>query len=82
MKNLFVSNSKGSITRSISTILIGGVLLIVPGLTMKTVMMVIGAMLLVSGLITLILSNLRMNRNRIGFWSVQGVEGHPHGPYS
>ena len=73
MKNLFVSNSKGSITRSISTILIGGVLLIVPGLTMKTVMMVIGAMLLVSGLITLILSNLRMKRNRIGFWSVQGV---------
>ena len=36
-------------------------------------MMVIGAMLLVSGLITLILSNLKMNKNRIGFWSVQGV---------
>ena len=73
MAKLFVSNSKNSITRSISTILIGGVLLFVPGLTMKTVMMVIGAMLLLSGLVTLILSNLKKDRNQIGFWSFQGI---------
>ena len=73
MAKFFVSNSKNSITRSISTILIGGVLLFVPGLTMKTVMMVIGAMLMLSGLVTLILSNLKKDRNQIGLWSVQGI---------
>ena len=73
MAKLFVSNSKNSITRSISTILIGGVLLFVPDLTMKTVMMVIGAMLMLSGLVTLILSNLKKDRNHIGLWSVQGI---------
>ena len=73
MAKFFVSNSKNSITRSISTILIGGVLLFVPDLTMKTVMMVIGAMLMLSGLVTLILSNLKKDRNQIGLWSVQGI---------
>ena len=73
MANLFVSNSKNSISRNISTILVGGVLLVVPGLTMKTVMIIIGLLLILSGLITLILSNRKRGGDLIGFWSAQGI---------
>lgn len=73
MANLFVSGSKGSVSRSISTIITGGVFLFIPGLTMKTVMVVIGGMLLLSGLITLIVSNLRKGKLTKGMWSAQGI---------
>lgn len=73
MANSFVLNSRSSIARNISTILVGGVLLVVPGLTMKTVMILIGSLLMISGLITLILSNLKRGKDLIGFWSAQGI---------
>ncbi len=73
MANLFVSGSKGSVSRSIYTIITGGVFLFIPGLTMKTVMVVIGGMLLLSGLITLIVSNLQKGKLSKGMWSAQGI---------
>ena len=73
MAKLFVSNSGSSIPRTISTIIIGGVFLFIPGLTMKTVMIVIGSMLLVSGVITLIVSYTKRARLQNGFSSVQGI---------
>ena len=77
MANLFRSNSRGSISRNISTILTGGVLLFIPGLTMKTVIIVIGGMLILSGIITLIISNVRKRGVPKGIWSAQG--DHEHG---
>ena len=73
MANLFVSGSKGSVTRGISTFLTGGIFLFIPGLTMKSIMIVIGAMLLFSGLVTLILSNLKKSVTLHRFWSAQGI---------
>src|SRR5665647_281823 len=69
----FVPNSKSSLFRGILTIALGCVLLFVPGLTMQTVIIIIGAMLILSGLITLILSNRKKNRTVNGFLSAQGI---------
>jgi len=52
---------------------LGSLLLFVPGLTMQTVMIVIGIMLLVSGLVTMILSNLKKKGAMSGFLSTQGI---------
>ena len=73
MAILFGSNSGSSIPRTISTIIIGGVFLFIPGLTMKTVMIVMGSMLLLSGVITLIVSYIKSARLQKGFSSVQGI---------
>ena len=73
MAKFFASNSTGSVTRSISTILTGTILLFVPGLTMKAVMIVIGGMLMFGGLVTLVLSNLRKGGLSKGIWSAQGI---------
>jgi len=43
------------------------------GLTMQTVMIIIGAMFLLSGIITIILTNRKRNRGMRGFWSFQGI---------
>ena len=73
MQNLFVQRSGGSIPRNILTILVGGVFLFIPGLTMKMVMIIIGSTLLASGLISMLLSNWRKRGAMNGFWSVQGI---------
>ena len=73
MAKFFASNSMGSVPRSISTILTGTILLFVPGLTMKAVMIVIGGMLMLGGLVTLVLSNLRKGGLSKGIWSAQGI---------
>ena len=49
MATIFVSSSRNYVVRGILTILTGGLLLFMPGLTMQTVMIVIGGMLLLSG---------------------------------
>jgi len=73
MRNLFVSNSKNSISRSVLTILIGGVFLFFPRVTMNTVMIIIGTLLLTGGLITLIVSNRLKLFTVKGNWSGQGI---------
>jgi uncharacterized membrane protein HdeD (DUF308 family) len=73
MKNIFVPNPKTTLYKGILTILLGGVLLFVPGLTMRTVMIIIGAVLLLSGVITLILSNRKKAGTMGGFLSLQGI---------
>jgi uncharacterized membrane protein HdeD (DUF308 family) len=73
MKNLFVPNPRTSIIRGILTITIGSILLFVPGLTMRTVMIIIGAMLLLSGVITMILSNRKRSGSMSGLFSIQGI---------
>jgi uncharacterized membrane protein HdeD (DUF308 family) len=73
MRNLFGSGSGSSIIRSIVIILVGGVFLFIPGLTIKTIMMIIGAMLLVNGLISLFFSNLKKGGAMGGFGSLQGL---------
>jgi uncharacterized membrane protein HdeD (DUF308 family) len=52
---------------------LGNILLFVPGLTMKTVIIIIGAMLVLSGLLTLILSNRKRAGSMNRLWSTQGV---------
>jgi len=69
----FISSSPNHIVRGILTILTGCFLLFMPGLTMQTVMIMIGVMFLLSGLITMILSNRKGNRGMRGFWSFQGI---------
>src|SRR5659263_421287 len=73
MMKFFVPNSKNSLFRGILTIALGSILLFVPGLTMQTVIIIIGAMLVLSGLITLILSNRKKAGSVNGFWSAQGI---------
>jgi uncharacterized membrane protein HdeD (DUF308 family) len=73
MANVFVSGSKGSVLRAVSMFLTGGIFLFVPGLTMKSIMIVIGGMLLLSGIITLMVSNLKKAGALHGFWSAQGI---------
>jgi uncharacterized membrane protein HdeD (DUF308 family) len=73
MKNIFVPNSKNSFFRGIMTITLGGVLLFVPGLTLRAVIIIIGAMLVISGLVTLVLSNWKRTGSMNGFLSTQGI---------
>jgi len=73
MMKFFVPNSRNSLFRGILTIALGNILLFVPGLTMKTVIIIIGAMLVLSGLITLILSNIKRTGSMNRLWSTQGV---------
>jgi len=73
MAKLFITNSGNSVFRSITTILTGGVLLFIPGLTMKSIMIVIGAMLMFSGVVTLIVSNWKKRGLLNGLWSAQGI---------
>jgi uncharacterized membrane protein HdeD (DUF308 family) len=72
MANIFVSSSRNYVLRGILTILTGGLLLFMPGLTMQTVMIMIGGMLMLSGLINLILSNRKKAGSLSGLWSFQG----------
>jgi uncharacterized membrane protein HdeD (DUF308 family) len=69
----FVPNSRNSLLRGMGTIVLGSILLFVPGLTMQTVIIIIGSMLVLSGLITLILSNRKKKGSVSGLWSAQGV---------
>lgn len=73
MGRFFVPNSRNAYIRGILTIVLGGLFLFVPGLTMKTVMIMIGGILLVSGLITMILSNWKRPGSSRGYWSAQGI---------
>jgi len=70
---VIISSSPNHIVRGILTILTGCFLLFMPGLTMQTVMIMIGIMFLLSGLIAMILSNRKRNRGAKGFWSFQGI---------
>jgi len=69
----FISSSSNHIVRGILTLLTGCFLLFMPGLTIQTVMIMIGVMFLLSGIITLLLTNLKRNHGIKGFWSFQGV---------
>ena len=73
MANLLGSTTSGSIFRSLLTILTGGIFLFVSGLTMTTVMIVIGTMLVMRGVITFLLSNLRRSGPFGNFLSVGGI---------
>ena len=73
MRNFFVPNPRSSFFRGIVTITIGSVLLFVPGLTMRAVMIIIGSMLLLSGFITMILSNRKRAGTMGAFFSAQGI---------
>lgn len=73
MMKFFVPNSRNSLFRGILTIALGSILLFVPGLTMQTVIIIIGAMLVLSGLVTLILSNRKKAGSVNGFLSTQGI---------
>jgi uncharacterized membrane protein HdeD (DUF308 family) len=73
MRKKFVQNAKSSYLRGIMTVAMGSFLLFVPGLTMQTLMIVIGVMLLLSGLITLLLTNLKKAGAINGIWSAQGI---------
>ena len=73
MGRFFVPNSRNAYIRGALSIALGSLLLFVPGLTMQTVMIVIGVILLVSGLVTMILSNLKKKGAMSGFLSTQGI---------
>ena len=73
MRNFFVPNPRSSFFRGIVTITIGSVLLFVPGLTMRAVMIIIGVVLLLSGVITMILSNRKRAGTMGRFLSAQGI---------
>lgn len=73
MGKFFVPNSRNSLFRGILTIAFGSILLFVPGLTMRTVMIIVGGMLLLSGLVTMILSNIKKSAAMSGFLSAQGI---------
>lgn len=73
MAELFKSNTKSSVFRSISTILTGGVFLFVPGLTMKTVIIILGAMLMLSGFATFVWTRRKKVGFQSGFLSAQGI---------
>ena len=73
MAEMFKSNTKSSVFRSISAILTGGVLVVVPGLTMRTVIIILGAMLMLSGFVTLVWSSRKKAGFQGGFLSAQGI---------
>ena len=73
MATIFRSNSGVSISRSLLTILTGGIFLFVPGLTMTTVMIVIGTMLVLRGVITFLLSNLKRSGPFSRIWALGGI---------
>ena len=64
---------RSSFFRGILTVTIGSVLLFVPGLTLRAVMIIIGAILLLSGLITMMMSNRKKAGTMGGFLSAQGI---------
>lgn len=72
MTGFVISSSPNHIVRGILTIVTGCFLLFMPGLTMQTVMIMIGVMFLLSGIITMIISNVK-RRGMKGFWSFQGI---------
>ena len=73
MRSFYAQSSNSSVFRGILTILVGCVLLFVPGLTMKTVMTMIGVMLILSGLVTMLLSIRKKGGISSRFGSVQGI---------
>jgi len=73
MKKFFVPNPKTTLYKGILTIILGSVLLFVPGLTLKAVMIIIGVMLLLSGVVTMILSNTKKTGSMVRFFSAQGM---------
>jgi len=73
MGKFFAPNSRNSLFRGILTIALGSIFLFVPRLTMQTVIIIIGAMLVLSGLVTLILSNIKRAGSINRFWSAQGI---------
>ena len=73
MGNFIASSTKNSYFRGIQTILVGGVFLFFPGLTIKTVMIIIGSMLVASGLISMVISNRKRRGGISGLLSSQGI---------
>jgi len=59
------------IARGFLTLLTGFFLLLMPGLSMQAALMIVGAMLLINGLITLFISNKAVRIK--GFFSLQGI---------
>ncbi len=73
MGNYFVPKVTSLISRGILTLITGGVLTFVPGLTMKTVVMIVGFSVLFSGILTFLLSFRKSTAGAQGFWVVQGL---------
>lgn len=67
------SSSPNHMIRGILTILTGLFMFFMPESSKQIVMVMIGVMFLISGLITLILSNIRKDRGMKGLWSFQGI---------
>lgn len=61
------------ISRGILTMITGGVLTFVPGLTMKTVVIIVGISVLVSGALTFLLSFRKKSAGLQGFWIAQSL---------
>ena len=73
MKIFFLPTPQNALIRGLLTIVIGILFLSLPGLTLKSVIMTIGAMILISGVFSLILS-FRKNKRGGSFGSAfQGV---------
>ena len=68
MRIFFRPSPQNTLIRGLLTILIGVLILSLPGLTLKTVVMSIGAMIIASGLFTLLFS-YRRNKQRNSFTS-------------
>jgi uncharacterized membrane protein HdeD (DUF308 family) len=67
----FQVQSLQHLIRGLVILIAGLFLLFMPGVTMQSALMVIGAMMLISGLITLIVSNKTIQIR--GFYSLQGI---------
>jgi uncharacterized membrane protein HdeD (DUF308 family) len=73
MGNYFAPNTNSSIFRGIVALITGGVLVFVPGLTMKTVVIIIGISILIGGLLTLAQSYMKKSSGLHSFWAAQGI---------
>ncbi len=72
MKSFFPPTPLNSLVRGFLTLAIGIVLLVVPGLTLKTVIVTVGGMILFSGVINMLLANLRTKKAGASKISYQG----------
>jgi len=66
MRLFFLPSPKNSFIRGILTIVIGLIILAMPGITLKSVIMTVGGMILLSGIFSMLFSG-RKKSNEIGF---------------
>ena len=69
----FELRSSNSLIRGIITLLTGGLLVFLPGLTMQTAIIVIGAMMLSSGLVAMLFTHRVRSGTGVQIFSFQGI---------